>query len=86
VERALLESEAKLQKQKSALEQKNIALGEVKRRIKEDVETNINIVVSPILEKLKTEKASAKYVNMLKYHLGRLTSSFGSKITKKSFS
>lgn len=91
-ERALLESEAKLQKQKSALEQKNIALGEViaqieveKRRIKDDIETNVNIVVSPILEKLKKEKASAKYVTMLKYHLGRLTSSFGSKITKKSF-
>ena len=91
-ERALLESEAKLQKQKSALEQKNIALGEViaqieveKRRIKDDIETNVNIVVSPILEKLKKEKASAKYVTILKYHLGRLTSSFGSKITKKSF-
>jgi len=91
-EKALLESEAKLQKQKSALEQKNIALGEViaqieveKRRIKNDIETNINIVVSPILEKLKKEKASAKYVTMLKYHLGKLTSSFGSKITKKSF-
>jgi PAS domain S-box-containing protein len=90
-EKALLESEAKLQKQKSALEQKNIALGEViaqieveKRRIKDDIETNVNIVVSPILEKLKKEKASAKYVYMLKYHLGKLTSSFGSKITKKS--
>jgi PAS domain S-box-containing protein len=90
-EKALLESEAKLQKQKSALEQKNIALGEViaqieveKRRIKDDIETNVNIVVSPIIEKLKKEKASAKYVTMLKYHLGRLTSSFGSEITKKS--
>ena len=90
-EKALLKSEAKLQKQKSALEQKNIALGEViaqieveKRRIKDDIETNINIVVSPILEKLKKEKASAKYVTLLKYHLGRLTSSFGSKITRRS--
>jgi PAS domain S-box-containing protein len=92
VEKALLESEAKLQKQKSALEQKNIALREViaqieveKIRIKDDIETNVNIVLSPILEKLKIEKAGAKYVNMIKYHLGRLTSSFGSKITKKSF-
>ena len=90
-DQALLESESKLQEQKLALEQKNIALGEIiaqieveKRKIKEDIETNIDIVVSPILEKLKIEKASAKYVNILKYHLGRLTSSFGSKITKKS--
>ncbi len=90
-EKALLESEAKLQKQKSALEQKNIALREViaqieveKRKIKDDIENNVNIVVSPILEKLKKEKANDKYVYMLKYHLERLTSSFGSKITKKS--
>jgi len=91
-ERALLGSEAKLQKQKSALEQKNVALREViaqieveKSRIKDDIETNVNMVVSPILEKLKKEKASAKYVNMLKHHLEGLTSSFGSKITKKNF-
>jgi len=92
MEKSLIESEVKLQKQKTALEQKNVALREViaqieveKSRIRDDIETNVNIVVSPILEKLKIEKDSAKYVNMLKYHLGRLTSSFGSKITKKSF-
>jgi len=92
VEKALLESEAKLQKQKTALEQKNVALREViaqieveKSRIKDDIETNVNIVVSPILEKLKIEKATPKYVNLIQYHLKELTSSFGSKITKKSF-
>jgi len=92
MEKSLIESESMLQKQKSALEQKNVALREViaqieveKSRIKDDIENNVNIVVTPILEKLKKEKTSAKYVNMLKYHLGRLTSSFGSKITKKSF-
>ncbi len=91
VESALLESEAKLQKQKSILEQKNIALREViaqieveKRRIKEDIENNINIVVSPILEKLKIEKDTPKYVNLIQHHLKELTSSFGNKITKKS--
>ncbi|NIO49687.1 MAG: PAS domain S-box protein [Candidatus Aminicenantes bacterium] len=91
VERALLGSEAKLQKQKSALEQKNVALREViaqieveKRRIKEDIENNINIAVSPILEKLKIEKPAPKYVNLIQHHLNELTSSFSSKITKKS--
>jgi PAS domain S-box-containing protein len=91
-ERALLESEAKLQKQKSALEQKNVALREViaqieveKVRIKEDIENNVNIVVAPILEKLKIEKPAPKYVNLLQHHLKELTSSFGSKITKKNF-
>jgi PAS domain S-box-containing protein len=91
-EEALLESEAKLQKQKSALEQKNVALREViaqieveKRRIKEDIENNINIVASPILEKLKIEKDIAKYANLIQHHIKELTSSFGTKITKKSF-
>jgi PAS domain S-box-containing protein len=87
VEQALIESESKLQKQKLALEQKNIALREIiaqieveKRKIKKDIETNINIVVSPILKKLAIEKASPKYVNLLQYHLTKLSSSFGSKI------
>jgi PAS domain S-box-containing protein len=91
VEQALIESESKLQKQKLALEQKNIALREIiaqieveKRKIKDDIETNINIVVSPILKKLVIEKDSLKYVNLLQYHLKKLTSSFGSEITEKS--
>ena len=91
VEQALIESESKLQEQKLALEQKNIALREIiaqieveKRKIKDDIETNINIVVSPILKKLVIEKNSLKYVNLLQYHLKKLTSSFGSEITKKS--
>ena len=90
-EQALTESESKLQEQKLALEQKNIALGEIiaqieveKRKIKDDIETNINIVVSPILKKLVIEKAPLKYVDLLQYHLRKLTSSFGSKITEKS--
>jgi PAS domain S-box-containing protein len=91
VEQALIGSESKLQKQKLALEQKNIALREIiaqieveKRKIKNDIETNINIVVSPILKKLKIEKAPPKYVDLLQYHLRKLTSSFGSKVTEKN--
>ena len=91
VEQALAESESKLRKQKSALEQKNIALREViaqieveKRKIKDDIETNVTAVVSPILEKLKIEKDSLKYVNLLQHHIERLTSSFSSEITRGS--
>ncbi|MGD8535984.1 MAG: PAS domain S-box protein [Candidatus Aminicenantes bacterium] len=91
VEQALKESESNLQKQKLALEQKNIALREIiaqieveKRKIKNDIETNINIVVSPILKKLVIEKAPLKYIDLLQYHLRKLTSSFGSKITEKN--
>jgi len=90
-EQALIESESKLQKQKLALEQKNIALKEIiahieieKRKIKNDIETNINVVVSPILKKLAIDKDPLKYVDLLQYHLRKLTSSFGSKITEKN--
>jgi PAS domain S-box-containing protein len=91
VEQALIESESKLQEQKLALEQKNIALREViaqieveKRKIKDDIEANVTAVVSPILEKLKIGKDSLKYVNLLQHHIERLTSSFSSEITRGS--
>jgi len=94
-EKELNNSKLRLQKKKSALEQKNIALREViaqieleKERIKDNIQANIDIVASPILEKLKTEKTSLgkdafKYVNLLQYHLKKLTSSFGSKLTEQ---
>jgi len=41
-------------------------------------------VVSPILKKLVIEKAPLKYVDLLQYHLRKLTSSFGNKITEKN--
>jgi PAS domain S-box-containing protein len=91
-EMALTESESKLREQKLALEQKNIALREViaqieieKRRIKDNIENNVNMVVSPILEKLKIRKDSHKYVNLLRHHLERLASQYGSKIAKSNF-
>lgn len=89
-EEALRESESKLQKQKLALEQKNIALREIiaqveieKRKIKENLDKNVSMVLSPILERLKTDKASQKYVNLIQHHLEGLTSSYGSKIAEK---
>jgi PAS domain S-box-containing protein len=87
---ALKESESKLRKQKSALEQKNIALGEIiaqieieKRKIKEDILTNANIVLSPILDKLKAGESTHKDVNLFQHHIKGLTSSYGTKITDK---
>jgi len=96
-EQALIESESKLQEQKLALEHKNIALREIiaqieleKKKIEGDIQNNVNIVISPIIERLKSEKVTLrkyalKYVNLLQYHLRKLTSSFGSKLTEKSF-
>jgi PAS domain S-box-containing protein len=90
-EERLRASELKLREQKLALEQKNIALKEIieqieieKNKIKDDIATNVNELLFPILEKLKIKKATRKYVNLLQHHLKKLTSSFGRKITEKS--
>lgn len=97
-EEELLSSELRLQKQKSALEQKNIALREViaqvemeKKWIKEDIEANIKTVIFPILEKLKIKivkdkKNAFKYIDLLLYHLNKLASPFGKELTGKIFS
>lgn len=88
---ALAESETILREQKEALEQKTIALREIiaqieieKNRIKEDIETNVDILINPILEDLKRGKAPLKVVNLLHHHLEKLTSSYAREITKKS--
>ena len=87
---ALKKSESKLRRQKTTLEQKNIALGEIiaqieieKRKIKEDILTNANIVLSPILERLKTGESTQKDLSLFQHHIKGLTSSYGTKITDK---
>jgi PAS domain S-box-containing protein len=90
-EKALKESESKLRKQKGTLEQKNIALGEIiaqieieKRKIKEDVLANANIVLSPILEKLKAGESIKEDFSLVQHHIQGLASSYGTKITDKN--
>ncbi|MCJ7508566.1 MAG: MEDS domain-containing protein [candidate division Zixibacteria bacterium] len=87
----LRESESKLREQKLALEQKNVALSEMieqigigKDKLKEDILTNINEVIFPILERLELKEATRKQAVLLESHLKEITSSFGRKITKKS--
>ena len=84
---ALKKSEKQLRKQKTALEQKNIALGEIiaqieieKRKIKEDILANANIVLSPILDKLKAGESTQKDLSLFQHHINGLTSSYGAKI------
>ena len=91
-EEALKKSESKLREQKLALEQKNIALSEFigqmeieKRKIKDEIKTNVSMIIFPILEKLKLkkDKASQNYANLIQHHLEELISSYGSKIKEK---
>lgn len=90
-EKMLKESEAKLREQKLSLEQKNIALSEIikqieieKDKMKDDIATNVNKLIFPLLAKLKTRRVSRRYADLLQHHLEELTSSFGRKITAKS--
>jgi len=92
-ERRVKKSVAQLQEQKSALEKKNIALSEIiaqieveKKKMKDDIATNVNELLFPILEKLKLKNTAGKYVDLLKNHLGELVSSFGRKIRGKRLS
>jgi PAS domain S-box-containing protein len=89
-ENALLASKSLLKMKTEELEQKNIALKEIvaqiemeKRRMREDIKTNVSAVVSPILENLGRNAETKIYVGLLKYHLERLTSGFGTRITDK---
>ena len=89
-EMALAESESKLRNQKLALEQKNIALGEIiaqieieKRKIKEDILTNVDIVLPSILEKLKAGESTQKDLSLFQHHIKGITSSYGTRITNK---
>jgi len=89
-EKSLKDSALKLREQKMALERKNLALKEIieqieieKNKIKDDIKTNVEELLLPILKKLKIKGVSRKYVTLLYHNLQQLTESFGRKITEK---
>ena len=93
-EEALKASEEDLRSKNIQLERKNNALTEVlehiehqKLQIKDDVIANVNELLIPLLDQLvaKGSKIDKNYLNLIKRALEDLTSSFGRKITQKSF-
>ena len=87
----LKKSEMLLQRQKKILEQKNIALREVisqieleKNNINETINCNVDLILLPILERLKFEDEADSALNLLRHHLKKLTSNYGDKIKKLS--
>lgn len=91
---ALKASEEDLRRKNMKLEQKNTALTEVlehieqqKMQIKDDVIANVEELLIPMLGQLgsKGSKIDNIYLNLIKRSLENLTSSFGRKITQKSF-
>jgi len=92
-EAALKSSESALREKNIELERKNVALTEVleqieqqKQQIKNEVNTNVEDLLIPALEKLisKGSKLDGQYLNLIKHSLKDLTASFGRKITEKS--
>jgi len=90
-QQALVAFATELSKQKKALEEKNIALREVlgqleveKRKIQEDIITNIDELIIPIVKRLQLKGVSKDYMTLLEKNLKDLTSSFGRKITQQT--
>jgi len=92
-EDALRSSEEALRKKNEALERKNTALIEVleqieyqKNQIKNDIITNIDELLFPIIEQvgMREAKSNREDIDLLKRSLNNLATSFGRKITHKS--
>jgi len=93
-EKALRESEEKLTLQNTLLQEKNIALREIlgqlekeKEAIEKKILDNVNILLLPILERIKNSASQldATYLKLLEDNLKRLSSDFGSAISRKAF-
>ncbi len=83
-------TEEMLQEQKKALEQKNIALSEIlgqieieKKQIKDNVISNAENLLLPIIQKLRLKGESRKYIQLLRKNVKEITSSFGTRLTEK---
>ncbi len=90
-EKLLKSYNLELDNQRKALEEKNIALREVlsqvdaeKNKIEEDISTNIEKLLLPIIRKFRMKGMTNKYSELLEHHLKKMASSFGRKITEKS--
>ena len=91
LEHMVTERTEEIEIQKTAVEQKNIALREIigqieveKNNIKEDVSNNVNELIIPIIKNLKSEdKSDKKDINLLMQNLEKITSSFGRVISSR---
>jgi PAS domain S-box-containing protein len=84
---SLKKSELLLKKQKIALEQKNTALKEVishieveKHNIKNEINCNVELILLPILERIKFENETDKYISLLRDQLKEISSPYGYKL------
>ncbi|MCB9772098.1 MAG: PAS domain S-box protein [Candidatus Omnitrophica bacterium] len=83
--------EEELLEQKNILEQKNASLREIlelieieKKKIKENVSNNVEVIVLPALNRLGRTRThhEKKYIGIIEEHLKDLTSTFGSQVSR----
>ncbi|MDD5557288.1 MAG: PAS domain S-box protein [bacterium] len=84
VEASLRSSEKRLRTHRRELEAKNIALREMLYQIESEktklgarIASNIEVVLFPILDKLKLQKSNLRHVKLLQANLERISSEFG---------
>jgi PAS domain S-box-containing protein len=90
LEKLVKERTDELEKQKSSLEDKNVALREVigqieleKCKIKENISSNIEELIIPILRKAKAKGTGEKHIELIEQNLKKITSSFGITVSSK---
>ena len=84
--------EETLKKRTQEITQKNIALGEIlgrleieKKQVQDNIIANVENLLLPVIQKLKIEGDSQKYLDLLKKNIEELTSPFGLKLTGKKY-
>lgn len=94
VDEALRESGRELRKQKLTLEQKNLALQEIlgqieieKKQIKEEVVSNVEELLLPLLKKLRRKGSvlDGKHIDLLEKSTLQLTSGFGMRVSERKW-
>ncbi|HSM63089.1 MAG TPA: PAS domain-containing protein, partial [Gillisia sp.] len=86
---ALRQSELKLKKQHRSLQNKNAALREIieqieveKKSIKNEISCNVDLILTPLLERLKLDEQASNLADLITYHLRKITSPYGISLNK----
>jgi len=90
LEHLVKERTDELEKQKIALEQKNIALREIigqieleKNKMRENILGNVDELIIPILKRAKLKGIGEKQIDLIEQNLKKITSSFGVTLSSK---
>lgn len=88
----LIRANEELDKQRVELEKKNSALSEIiaqieieKNKIKNNIGTNIERIILPLVDRLNSQDNANIFINLIKQHLEDISTQYGSSITKSLY-